>query len=195
MEIWRDVVGYEGLYQVSNKGRVRSLDRIFEMRHKSNKMIKVFKKGVILKMHKCNSGYLKVTLFGKNYMVHRLVANAFIPNPDNLPCVNHKDENKTNNCVDNLEWCTHQYNVIYNDRHIKNGKLLRNRKDMSKIVYQYTLDGVLVNIFPSVSEAARQNNTSVASIVSCINGGFYLKGKWINKYQVKGFKYSYTKLS
>ena len=102
LEIWRPVIGYEGLYEVSSYGRVRSL--------KKNKVIKFFLKG----------GYPYCGLFSdgkqKNHQIHRLVAQAFIPNPDNLPQVNHKDEDKTNNIVDNLEWCDRKYNMNYGSR-------------------------------------------------------------------------------
>lgn len=97
-EIWKDIAGYEGLYKVSNKGRVYNLKFERFMGHISNKYMCV-----------------RLGKYGKqkNYKVHRLVAQAFIPNPDNLPFINHKDENKLNNCVDNLEWCTREYNVNY----------------------------------------------------------------------------------
>lgn len=110
-EIWVDIKGYEGLYQVSNLGRVKSLERIDSLGHK--------RKEKIFKPQK-NKGYLRVSLWkdgkGKKYSIHRLVAIAFIPNPDNLPEVNHKDENKFNNNVDNLEWCTVAYNNTYGTR-------------------------------------------------------------------------------
>ena len=109
-EIWRPVVGYEGLYEVSNIGRVRSLDRFYYRLHK----------GKVLSPTKDRYGYLTVTLNcngkSKTIKIHRLVAQAFLPNPDNLPQVNHKDEDKTNNNVDNLEWCTAKYNVNFGTR-------------------------------------------------------------------------------
>ena len=115
MEEWRSIPGYEGLYEVSNLGRVRSLDRYVKY---SNGMIHLHK-GKVLSPGKDTDGYLKVVLNCnrkcKTITVHRLVALTFIPNPDNLPIINHKDEDKTNNSVDNLEWCTQQYNLNYND--------------------------------------------------------------------------------
>ena len=121
-EIWRPVVGYEGLYEVSNLGRVRSVDRYYYRLHK----------GKVLSLSKNANGYLKVVLSCngkcKTIKVHRIVAEAFLPNPDNLPQVNHKDEDKTNNSVDNLEWCNAKYNLSYGtrkdkvrDTNIKNG--------------------------------------------------------------------------
>lgn len=100
---WVDIKGYEGLYQVSNYGKIINIKRNKE-----------------LKLHKDKYGYLKVTLsknnFKKNFLVHRLVALAFISNPNNLLQINHKDENKMNNCVDNLEWCNAKYNCNYGTR-------------------------------------------------------------------------------
>ena len=107
METWIDIKGYEHKYQVSNIGRVRALNY---RRTGLTKLINI----------RDNKGYAEVALWKnssrKLYMVHRLVAEAFIPNPNNLPQVNHKDENKKNNQVDNLEWCTQAYNNIYGTR-------------------------------------------------------------------------------
>lgn len=108
-EIWKPVVGYEGLYEVSSYGRVRSLDR-YDSKNR-------FWKGRILKLSDDGRGYLDVQLCSngkvKHHLVHRMVAQAFIPNPDNLPQVNHRDEDKTNNRVENLEMCDAKYNINY----------------------------------------------------------------------------------
>lgn len=111
-EIWKDIEGYEGLYQVSSLGRVKSLERIVS---KSNGR-RMYVAERILKSF-FNRGYEYVTLSKEtkqpNLKVHRLVAEAFLPNDSTLPDVNHKDENKANNRVGNLEWCTKEYNRAY----------------------------------------------------------------------------------
>ena len=144
IEEWRPVVGYEGLYEVSNTGRVRSVDRYIKNGHSSYRL----HKGKVISLLKGEYGYIQVNLYynGKNYKkyVHRLVAQAFIPNPDNLPQINHKDEDKTNNRVDNLEWCTAKYNINYGTRKdkvretaIKNGYWTGLRSGLSKKEYNH----------------------------------------------------------
>ena len=122
-EIWKDIQGYEGIYQVSSHGRVRSLDRIVV---RPNGNGDYFAKGKIIYVVLTKHGYNEVHLHKDNktkiYKVHRLVAQAFIKNPNNLPCVNHIDENKTNNNVNNLEWCTYKYNNNYGTKKNRQGE-------------------------------------------------------------------------
>ena len=142
-EIWKDIPDYEGLYQVSNLGRVMGLDRFVDL--KSGK--KRFVKGRVLKPYLTgNKGdkYCVVDLANKkSYKVHRLVAMAFIPNPRNLSFVNHKDENKLNNNVTNLEWCTHVYNVRYSVEKIRQNhhrtKVLMINKVSNEVVKTYQM--------------------------------------------------------
>lgn len=164
MEEWRDIDGYEGDYQVSSYGRVRSLK---------------YGKEKLLKPQKHYKGYRFVTLFkngtrGK-YKVHRLVAKAFIPNPNNYPVINHKDECKYNNHVQNLEWCTVLYNNTYNKKAIKVGGK-HNRK----------VKCITTNeIFKSVKEAREHFNIKgVSSISECCLG----KRKSAGKHPITGEK-------
>ena len=115
MEEWRSIPGYEGLYEISSYGRVKSL----EISYIKKNGVMDHKPEIILRPKNNGTGYFTVCLYKnkihKYYLIHRLVAQAFIPNPDNLSEVNHKDEDKSNNRVDNLEWCDHKYNMNYND--------------------------------------------------------------------------------
>lgn len=163
-EEWRSVPGYEGLYKVSNYGRVYSLDRLVLCKNGVQKSVKKR----MLKLTRHHYGYLVVSLMRERHRyqvgVHVLVGRAFIPNPDKLPQINHKDENKTNNLVGNLEWCTLQYNNNYGTRVERLSKSQRNDPKKSKPVRQLTKNGLLVREFPSVAEAARVSGICENSI-------------------------------
>ena len=169
-EIWIDIKDFEGLYQVSSFGRVRSLDRYVKMFNRWGQQILVFKKGVIIRP--CLTRGYKVVLLSdrsrqqKYYpkRVNRLVAEAFIPNPNNLPQVNHKDENKLNNRVDNLEWCTVEYNNNYGTKN------QRYEKTCGMKVYQMTLDGKIINKFNSIRGASRETGFDFRNIQHCLKG-------------------------
>lgn len=189
MELWRDAPGHEG-YQVSNEGRVKSLAR--EIVYKDGRI--KHQKEKLLKPQTVVGGYLRICLSKdgkKEYpKVHRLVAQAFLPNPHGYTEVNHKDENKTNNTVwvnedgsvdlekSNLEWCTHEYNMNYGTRN------QRSAEGRSKKVYQYTLDGTLVKIWKSTQECGR-NGFGQGNVAACCRGE-------LDKY--KGFRWSYVPL-
>lgn len=153
-ETWKDIKDYEGLYQISSWGRVKSMKR-YAQGHGT----KDLRNEMILKTENQN-GYKRIVLtkdrYRKKFSVHRLVAEAFIPNPNNYPIINHKDENRSNNCVDNLEWCTHEYNTNYGNCRKKLSEVMTNGK-LSKAVLQIDKNtGQVINEFPSCNEAARQ---------------------------------------
>lgn len=159
-EVWKDIKGFEGKYQVSNLGRVKSLNYA---RRGYPKILKP----------NSNHTYSFVNLskndIGKSYSIHRLVAEAFLDNPQNLPMVNHKDENRFNNRVDNLEWCTASYNINYGTRSEKVTHSLGKRVLCVEtgIIYQ------------SQGDAARKTGLSQQNISMCCRkeyrtiGGFH----------------------
>lgn len=151
MEEWKDIIGYEGLYQISNLGRVRN------------------SKGQILTGYTNNKGYqmvhLQVNNTNKLYSIHRLVAIHFIDNPDNLPCVNHINEIKIDNRADNLEWCTHRYNVNYGTRNKRVSKTKRNNTYNTKAVRCVELR----KTFPSTREASRKTGIDCSQISAVCN--------------------------
>lgn len=185
-EIWKPIAGYEG-YFVSSFGRVRSDDYISGRWKKRVKR----KKPLLLSQELTHDGYLRVVLSreksSKHFSVHRLVAAAFIPNPNNYPEVNHKDENSQNNCVENLEWCTRKYNANYGTLPSRESEWNINHPKKSKPVCQYSLDGVFIEEFPSINEASRRYGICGECISRCCMGrqstsaGFKWKFKFLNK--------------
>ena len=167
-EVWKDVQGYEGLYQVSNLGRVKSLERSVYHSKGGNRIYP----GKILNPSNNGDGYLFLYLSKngttKEYRVNRLVAEAFIPNPDNLEVVNHKDENKLNNSVENLEWCTVEYN---------------NRYSTAKQICQYDLSGRLMTEWEAISDASKELGINCSNIAQCCKGKRKTAGGYIWRYK------------
>lgn len=172
-EIWKDIEGYEGLYQVSNLGRVKSLPRkgTFER--------------IIMPGTKAG-GYLCVALYKdgkvKYYRVNRLVAEAFIPNPDNKPQCNHINEDVTDNRACNLNWMSSKENINWGTGILRSHQKQVNHPNMSKPVKQLSLDGALIAIWPSTMEAGR-NGFDNSNICKCCNGKYA---------QYKGYKWEWV---
>lgn len=177
-EIWKDIKGYEGHYQISNLGRVKSLKN-----YRGN--------GDIILKEINRLGYLHVSLCreGKiiNYKIHRLVCMAFLDNKENKPCVNHINGEKTDNRLVNLEWVTYSENEKHSYRVLnkvyaspmkgKYGQLIHN----SKLVIQISLDGFIVNVYDSQATAERETGIRQQSISRCVSGIRYKTGGYIWK--------------
>lgn len=175
-EIWRDIEGYEGLYQVSNLGKVRSL------RYKNRDEVRE----LFLKPH--NRGYLQVELYkdgkGKTFTVHRLVAKAFVEGYAENKVVNHIDENKQNNVSTNLEWCTMLYNArFYNERHQAEIHAPRGPNKNIRPVNQISPDGQVVKTWSNSKEVMRKLGWSDWSISECCRG---------NRRSAYGFTWQYA---
>lgn len=180
-EIWKDISGYEEKYQISNLGRIKSLAC-----KRWNGFTYANKKEQILKPRLNLKGYLHVCLYDghKNYKdieIQRLVAKAFISNPQKLPCVNHKDENPLNNKVSNLEWCDYKYNNNYGNHNLNlsNSKMsnpkhalisIMNGRKNSKAVIQFDLNGNKIHVYPSQMRAAKETNSMQDGISACCRG-------------------------
>lgn len=157
-EIWKDIPDYDGLYQVSNFGRIAAHRKNVRFGCSGEKTRIIPWR--ILSTFPNKQGYMRINLFKdgktKQFQVHRLVAMAFIPNPDNLPVINHKDENPHNNHVENLEWCTPKYNANYGTRNARCSAKNYNNPKVSKPIVQYSEHWEIVNLWPSTKEAIRQ---------------------------------------
>ena len=164
MEIWHDTEGYEGLYQVSNKGHVKSLK---------------WGKERILRPMINSSGYYHIGLYNdgvrKAFRLHRLVAEAFIPNPDNLPEINHRDENKKNNCVENLEWCDRGYNINYGTRNER----------VSRKILQYSKSGDFIREWTGALEVERVLGINNSHIIQCCKDKRKSAGGFVWRYKEK----------
>lgn len=169
-EIWKDIDGFNGVYQVSTLGRVKSVERI--RKGKANGTVLVKEK--ILKFKRDKDGYMECSLCtGKHrtmkyYRVHRLVAQAFISNPNNYPIINHKNEIKDDNRVENLEWCTQQYNTEYS---------------WAKPILQFSKTGEFIKKWKSCAEIERELGLYHSSIQKCCIGKNKSSG---------GFKWGYA---
>ena len=154
-EKWKSIIGYENIYEVSNLGDVRVI-------LKSGNDYRAMKQEYV------GNGYRRITLskngVAKHFSVHRLVAQTFIPNPDNLPQVNHIDEDKTNNRVDNLEWCTPKYNINFGN------SLAKRAKSQSKAVLVTKIDTGEKMVFESRNLAAKMLEVDMRHLKYCLDG-------------------------
>lgn len=194
-EIWKDIKGYEGLYQVSNLGRVRSLN------YRRTGVT------IILPPKKINTGYYRITLCKngkkKRFFLHRLVAIAFVPNPNNYPIVNHKDRNPLNCAADNLEWCTVSYNLSYDSAYERrvttrraNGNYAITNETREKMrdaklgihtansmkVSQFTKSGEHIATFESMRDASLKTGVCHSSITQVCKGERKTAGGYIWRY-------------
>lgn len=168
-EIWKDIPGYEGLYQASNLGNIRSLYN--------------YRKYNILTQN-IKRGYYQIGLrkngIRKWHQVQRLIASSFIPNPNNLPQVNHKNENKLDNRVENLEWCSVSYNNSYGTR------IQRVKNKVAKPILQFDLDGNFIKQYSSLMDASRELKISPSNISQCANGKYKTCKGYIWEFAQKG---------
>lgn len=191
-EIWKDIKGYENLYQVSNMGRVKSLERIIIRCDNKTQTIKE----KILKTRIGNNGYYTIILSKKGEIkkidIHRLIAIAFIPNPDNKPCIDHINGDRTDNRIENLRWVTQKENInnpisiskMKKNHHLKN--TFGAEHPLSKPILQFTLDGKLVRKWDSAVDIKKELGFNNCHISSCCNGKRKTANGYIWKYYYKG---------
>lgn len=179
-EIWKDIKGYEGLYQVSNLGRIKSLERYVKNHDAMQYHEEKIKLATERKRNDGKQGYLALQLYrdnkAKNCYVHRLVAEAFIPNPESKPTVNHINGDKHDNRAENLEWATYSENNIHAYVTGLNDETHRRNCKGSMPVAQYDRDMNLINIYPSLREAERQTGVDCRCISIGIRKGWKYGG-------------------
>lgn len=166
-EIWKDVKGFEGEYEISNLGKIRSKDRIVHIIGHVLKDRSQFRKGRMLKKRIHRFGYECIVLKKKQYYIHRLVAIAFITNPKKLPQVDHIDGNRSNSYASNLRWCTSKENCNYQISRIRR----RRRADKDSIpVIQYSMDGEFIKEWKSISFAEHSLGLTKGNVCKCCKG-------------------------
>lgn len=150
-EVWEDIDFTNGMYKASSKGRIKSTGK--------NKTQNKVLKDLITK-----KGYSEVCMCGKRYRTHRIIAQVFIPNPNNLPQVNHIDGNKLNNCIDNLEWCTNEYNHKHKCEHGLNISPENSGRPKRKVEKINMYTNKVIETYDSIASAGRLNNLSAGNI-------------------------------
>lgn len=188
-EIWKDIKEYEGLYQVSNFGRVKSLLGT-KMVH--GKLIYINREKILSQtINEKKKPYLRIGLNKKgkrkSFLVHRLVAEAFIPNLQNKPQVNHKDGDKSNNCVENLEWCTNLENKMHAVQNNLTARLYEEKNPHCTKINQYNLDGILIKQWECIKTASKKLNISASSISNCCRNINKTAGQFIWRYANENF--------
>lgn len=184
-EVWRDIEGCEGLYQISNYGRVKSLERLVSCKGRWGNIYTILIKTKIKSVHKNNKGYCMVCLCEngkqKNFLIHRLVAIHFLENNNDYPEVDHNDENKNNNRVTNLVWCDRLYN---NTRGVQSKEGRRkSSKFRMKPVSQFSLDGKLLNSFDGIRLAEEKTGVGNQNICKCCQHKASTAGGYIWRYK------------